>query len=194
MTGASAPGSSSSLGLVQPGLLRSRKMRPNFSFIVCICDDLNSRIGALGRHPDVKTHVSVDRTQMPRILIIILTIFAGICAAGAQESGRNESFSKRGPAYPLRSQRGTAFPTAPVLHDGPPTQAAPALGPKPPPVLSPENTVPLSASALPDCPKWDWSRGAPPPLRRPFDRSKLYCPPQPFNPPNPSIGCVCNQQ
>jgi hypothetical protein len=44
---------------------------------------------------------------------------------------------------------------------------------------------------LPQCPIWDWSKGAPPPMRPPFDRSKLFCPPSPFRRSNPPIGCIC---
>ena len=47
------------------------------------------------------------------------------------------------------------------------------------------------AKLLPPCPTWDWSNGAPPPMHRPFDTSKLYCPPQPFKPPSPPVGCTC---
>jgi hypothetical protein len=55
-----------------------------------------------------------------------------------------------------------------------------------------DNNLPLPAGgALPPCPTWDWSNGAPPPMRPPFDRSKLYCPPPPFKPPSQPIGCTC---
>lgn len=55
-----------------------------------------------------------------------------------------------------------------------------------------DNNLPLPDSgALPPCPTWDWSNGAPPPMRPPFDRSKLYCPPPPFRPPGPPLGCTC---
>jgi hypothetical protein len=63
-----------------------------------------------------------------------------------------------------------------------------------PPSTSPiDNNLPLPASgSLPPCPTWDWSQGAPPPMRPPFDRSKLYCPPAPFKPPSQPIGCTCS--
>lgn len=55
-----------------------------------------------------------------------------------------------------------------------------------------DNDVPLPVgTALPPCPTWDWSKGSPPPMRPPFDRTKLYCPPSPFKPPNPPVGCIC---
>jgi len=57
----------------------------------------------------------------------------------------------------------------------------------------PSDAVPAPADALPSCPTWDWTKGSPPPMRPPFDRSKLYCPPQPFHPPNAPIGCSCAQ-
>lgn len=49
----------------------------------------------------------------------------------------------------------------------------------------------LVGKTLPPCPIWDWSDRSPPPMRPPFDRSKLFCPPPPFKPPNPPIGCIC---
>jgi hypothetical protein len=75
-----------------------------------------------------------------------------------------------------------------------PTPTAPAV-PNPPPaphVSSVDNKAPTNDDALPLCPVWDWSKGSPPPMRPPFDRSKLYCPPPPFRPPNPPIGCFCS--
>jgi hypothetical protein len=30
-------------------------------------------------------------------------------------------------------------------------------------------------------------------MRRPFDRSKLYCPPSPFKPPSQPLGCFCTR-
>jgi hypothetical protein len=63
---------------------------------------------------------------------------------------------------------------------------------------NPQSTAPTRAEPpLPDtgplqpCPTWDWSKGAPPPMRRPFDRSKLYCPPKPFKPAGQPVGCTC---
>jgi hypothetical protein len=54
------------------------------------------------------------------------------------------------------------------------------------------DTAPSPAGASPPtCPTWDWSSGSPPPMQRPFDASKLYCPPPPFNPPGLSVGCIC---
>jgi hypothetical protein len=73
---------------------------------------------------------------------------------------------------------------------------APVLAPalKAPPTPSVDNTARLPVGgSLPVCPTWDWSSGAPPPMRPPFDRSKLYCPPPPFNPPGQPIGCICPQ-
>lgn len=51
-----------------------------------------------------------------------------------------------------------------------------------------------SGAALPSCPIWDWSKGSPPPMRQPVDRSKLFCPPTPFRPSNSPTGCVCPNQ
>jgi hypothetical protein len=84
---------------------------------------------------------------------------------------------------------GRAFPTPP--RKSPPAQ--PPIAPTTPqPVI--ENEAPLPpARPLRPCPIWDWSKGAPPPMRSPFDRSKLYCPPPPFRPPSPTIGCICLQ-
>jgi hypothetical protein len=98
--------------------------------------------------------------------------------------------SQRGSAYPPGSQRRRAFPESPVLRKSAPMAPTSVQGPLPPV----DNTIPLPEGAtLPDCPKWDWSKGSPPPMRPPFDRSKLYCPPPPFNPPNPPTGCICRQ-
>ena len=55
----------------------------------------------------------------------------------------------------------------------------------------PGDVVPATATSSPPCPPWDWAKGSPPPMRPPFDRSKLYCPRQPFRPPNAPIGCSC---
>jgi hypothetical protein len=62
-----------------------------------------------------------------------------------------------------------------------------------PPVTTPVDSSPPQPvdGSLPRCPTWDWSKGAPPPMRPPFDRSKLYCPPPPFKPPGQPIGCRC---
>lgn len=77
-------------------------------------------------------------------------------------------------------------------HD--PSAPAAAPGPKAPSAPSVDNTMPLPVGAsLPTCPTWEWSSGAPPLMRPPFDRSKLYCPPPPFNPPGPPFGCICPQ-
>jgi hypothetical protein len=65
----------------------------------------------------------------------------------------------------------------------------PLKTPKP---QSVDNGLPLPANGwLAPCPTWDWSKGSPPPMRPPFDRSKLYCPPPPFKPPSQPIGCTC---
>jgi hypothetical protein len=81
-----------------------------------------------------------------------------------------------------------AIPPRPAPHLPP---AAPASNLAPTPGAL-ENATPPDGS-LPACPVWDWSKSAPPPMRPPFDQSKLYCPPPPFNPPNPPVGCVCSQ-
>ena len=84
---------------------------------------------------------------------------------------------------------GRAFPTPP--RKSPPAQP-PIASPMPQPEI--ENEAPSPpAGSLPPCPIWDWSKGAPPPMRPPFDRSKLYCPPPPFKPPSPTTGCTCPQ-
>jgi hypothetical protein len=68
----------------------------------------------------------------------------------------------------------------------------PIAVPKPPVTAPVENNLPLPVDgSLPPCPAWDWSKGSPPPMRPPFDRSKLYCPPPPFKPPGQPIGCHC---
>jgi hypothetical protein len=60
-------------------------------------------------------------------------------------------------------------------------------------IPSAQETIPSAHALLPPCPIWDWSKGSPPPMIKPFDKSKLYCPPSPFNPPNAPIGCICSQ-
>jgi hypothetical protein len=76
-----------------------------------------------------------------------------------------------------------------------PAAAIRTVPPPPPQALttSPADKTPLPVNdgSLPRCPAWDWSKGAPPPMHPPFDRSKLYCPPPPFKPPSPPIGCSC---
>jgi len=73
--------------------------------------------------------------------------------------------------------------------------SAPAEAPQAPGQPESDNRRPLPAGAtLPPCPVWDWSKGSPPPMHSPFDRSKLYCPPPPFKPPHPSVGCTCPEQ
>jgi hypothetical protein len=79
-----------------------------------------------------------------------------------------------------------AMPPRPALNLPP---AAPAPN-RPPAPGTLEKTTPADGS-LPPCPVWDWSKGSPPPMRPPFDQAKLYCPPPPFNPPNPPVGCIC---
>lgn len=66
----------------------------------------------------------------------------------------------------------------------------PIAEPKPP-AASPSTTTLPDNGSLPPCPTWDWSNGSPPPMRPPFDRSKLYCPPPPFKPPSQPLGCFC---
>ena len=60
--------------------------------------------------------------------------------------------------------------------------AAPGLITPAIPSIDNDAALPAGDASLPPCPKWDWSTGSPPPMRPPFDRSKLYCPPPPFNP------------
>jgi hypothetical protein len=82
-------------------------------------------------------------------------------------------------------------PSVPAFPNCPPRSVS---GPSPnaPPPPSVDSTSPSPAGArLPPCPIWDWSRGTPPPMCPPFDTSKLYCPPPPFNPPGQPIGCTC---
>jgi hypothetical protein len=62
---------------------------------------------------------------------------------------------------------------------------------RPPDVATPTPSFAPASGSLPGCPIWDWSKGAPPPMRAPFDVSKLYCPPPPFSPPGQPIGCAC---
>ena len=136
------------------------------------------------------------QTEMLRVLIVAPTLIAGVYAAGAQQSDPSTGFpnspaSIRGASYPLGSQRGPAFPTVPVRPNPPLTPPASAKSLQVAPMPAVDNTLPLPTGALPNCPKWDWSSSAPPPMRPPFDRSKLYCPPPPFNPPSPPIGCIC---
>jgi Bacterial Ig domain len=70
----------------------------------------------------------------------------------------------------------------------------PIAAPKPLVATQVDNNLPLpdKGSLLP-CPRWDWSKGSPPPMRPPFDRSKLYCPPPPFKPPSQPVGCRCEE-
>jgi hypothetical protein len=91
--------------------------------------------------------------------------------------------------------RGSSTIHVAVSVTGPPRGPAARGVVNPPAAARPDNDVPLPVgAALQPCPIWDWSKGAPPPMRPPFDRSKLYCPPSPFKPPNPPIGCVCPEQ
>jgi hypothetical protein len=81
----------------------------------------------------------------------------------------------------------------PVSRNRPPAPV-PARALQASPTPSVDNTAPPSTGAsLPPCPVWDWSSGAPPPMPPPFERSKLYCPPPPFNPPGQPLGCICPQ-
>ena len=76
-----------------------------------------------------------------------------------------------------------------ILHDRGP---GPITAPEPQSASPVDNDLALpEGGALPPCPTWDWSKGAPPPMRPPFDRSKLYCPPPPFKPLGQPIGCTC---
>jgi hypothetical protein len=76
----------------------------------------------------------------------------------------------------------------------PPVEYPPAIVPipqAPAQSTTSKNRESAAGTALPPCAVWDWSKGTPPPMQQPFDRSKLVCPPPPFRPPNPPIGCVC---
>jgi hypothetical protein len=84
---------------------------------------------------------------------------------------------------------GNPAAAAPISHDRTP---GPSTAPKPQSASRVDNDLPLPDSgSLRPCPIWDWSKGSPPPMRPPFDRSKLYCPPPPFKPPGQPIGCTC---
>ena len=79
--------------------------------------------------------------------------------------------------------------SATILHD---RSSGPIVAPKPLVTTPVDNNLPLAVDgSIPPCPTWDWSKGSPPPMRPPFDRSKLYCPPSPFKPPSQPIGCRC---
>ena len=85
---------------------------------------------------------------------------------------------------------GNPASAAPIFRDRTP---GPFTVPKPQSASPVDNNLPLPDSgSLPPCPTWDWSNGAPPPMRPPFDRSKLYCPPPPFKPPGQPTGCTCS--
>ena len=99
--------------------------------------------------------------------------------------------------------RSTIQVTVSVVGPGRVPPAVPARGPRarlpvPPSAPQPgatEREAPSPAGGtFPHCPIWDWSKGAPPPMRPPFDRSKLYCPPPPFKPPSPPVGCTCPEE
>lgn len=92
----------------------------------------------------------------------ISTIQFAVTAVGAQA--------------PIRPPSPASHPEHVKPEPSAPGAAAPAV----PPTGSP-----------PPCPTWDWSKGAPPPMRRPFDRTKLVCPPAPFAPPSQPLGCTC---
>jgi len=84
---------------------------------------------------------------------------------------------------------GNPASAATIFHDRTPP---PVTAPEPQSASPVDNNLPLPDSgSLPPCSTWDWSKGAPPPMRPPFDRSKLYCPPPPFRPPGQPIGCTC---
>jgi len=78
---------------------------------------------------------------------------------------------------------------------GPPAtiEAGPTVspGPRAPTHLTSGDQASPSGAPLPSCPTWDWSKGSPPPMRQPIDRSKLFCPPAPFRSSNSPMGCVC---
>lgn len=100
----------------------------------------------------------------------------------------------------INKSRGSSTIHISVSVGGPGSAAIPRYrspGPiaTPDPLMPPaaENYVPSSPvdGTMPPCPIWDWSKGSPPPMRPPFDRSKLYCPPSPFRPPSQPFGCRC---
>lgn len=81
--------------------------------------------------------------------------------------------------------------TAPAAVEHSPTTVPLLQVPAPQSTINDDHSS-AAGAVLPPCPIWDWSTGAsPPPMRQPFDRSKLYCPPAPFKPPNSPIGCIC---
>ena len=89
-----------------------------------------------------------------------------------------------------------------IVSVGGPGSAAIPRDRSPGPIAAPDTLMPPTAvenyvpsppvdGTMPPCPIWDWSKGSPPPMRPPFNRSKLYCPPSPFRPPSQPIGCRC---
>lgn len=91
----------------------------------------------------------------------------------------------------IRKARGVSIIRVAVSNsDATDPRQDPALTPPTEPRLPLESRAP-NESSLPPCPIWDWSKGSPPPMRPPFDTTKLHCPPPPFRPPNPPIGCIC---
>jgi hypothetical protein len=80
--------------------------------------------------------------------------------------------------------------SAAIPHDRSPGPIATPEPLTPPPVDNYVPSPPIDGT-VPPCPIRDWSKGSPPPMQPPFDRSKLYCPPSPFKPPGQPIGCHC---
>jgi hypothetical protein len=60
-------------------------------------------------------------------------------------------------------------------------------------IILPRYGLMISFAAASLTSSMDWSKGAPPPMRPPFDRSKLHCPPPPFKPPSQPFGCRCEK-
>jgi len=83
-------------------------------------------------------------------------------------------------------------PMPPAAVERSPTTVPVLRAPSPPPTHDDDHSFAIGAAL---CPEWDWSKGeSPQPMRQPFDRSKLYCPPMPFRPPSPPIGCICQSR
>jgi hypothetical protein len=111
-------------------------------------------------------------------------------------SGLIEHASGSSTIHVTVSNSAVEMPPHPAVNLPPPLPAPNLPPPSPAPNLPAPDTVEKASSAdgsSPPCPVWDWSKGSPSPMRPPFDKSKLYCPPPPFNPPNPPVGCVCSQ-
>ena len=90
--------------------------------------------------------------------------------------------SKRHGGSTIRVSVSIADPSEPAPPGSVDRPSAPPEIPQAQPQPAINTYVPSPKGAtLPPCPKWNWSRGSPPPMRPPFDRSKLFCPPSPFS-------------